>query len=99
MQARGIAVNNGRDEAAAAAERIRRRDEVAAAAIESIGRRISSLDNEWDDGSDNPSVLTVRRGERDGYYNMTVDFDDGSKATAVIYIALVGTEPGERGQP
>lgn len=70
-----------------------RRDIIAAAALVSIGRHITSLDNEWDDGSDVPSVLSVRRGPGGVAYDATVEFEDGSKATAVITVTITGAEP------
>jgi hypothetical protein len=72
-----------------------RRDIVAAAALVSIGRHIMHLDNEWDDGSDAPSVLSVRRGPGGAVYDAAVEFDDGSKATAIITIIITGAEPAE----
>lgn len=78
------------------AEREERMSNVPVAeAVEAIGRALTAMDNEWDDGGDEPMFLTVRSGKHRGSWDVTVTGDTGWAVDAVVTVNVVEARKGE----
>jgi hypothetical protein len=69
-----------------------------AEAVEAIGRSLTAMDNEWDDGGgDEDMFLTVRRGKHQGSWEVTVTGDTGWAVDTVVTVNVVEARKGEEG--
>jgi hypothetical protein len=86
----------GRAEVRAVNEEERMSNVPVAEAVEAIGRALTAMDNEWDDGGgDEDMLLTVRRGKRNGSWKVTVTGDTGWAVDAVVTVNVVEARKGE----
>jgi hypothetical protein len=70
-------------------------DGPVAQAVDAIGRALTMMDNEWDDGGGEDVLLTVRRGKHHGSWEVTVTGDTGWSVDAVVTVNVVEARKGE----
>jgi hypothetical protein len=64
-------------------------------AVKVIGRALAAMDNEWDDGGDEPMFLTVRSGKHRGSWEVTVTGDTGRAVDTVVTVNVIEARKGE----
>jgi hypothetical protein len=56
--------------------------------VDAIGRALTAMDNEWDDGGPEDVLLTVRGGKQHGSWEVTVRGEEGWSVDALVIIAV-----------
>jgi hypothetical protein len=64
-------------------------------AVDAIGRALTVMDNEWDDGGPEDVLLAVRRGKHRGSWEVTVTGDTGWAVDTVVTVTVVEARKGE----
>jgi hypothetical protein len=65
-------------------------------AVDAIGRALTAMDNEWDDGGPEDVLLAVRRGKHYGSWEVTVTGEEGWSVDAVVIVTVSEVRKEER---